>query len=372
MLRRDGRGFSRRGFLKLTAVGAAGLASIPTIIIPRRTEAYEAGAVVHPNISPLRVAGVRDARMTNAANPSTTWEQEEKLVNWEPVQENMDRLACGLAEESSPADAWKKIFLKPAGKNWSDVVVAIKINHIAQQRTRSAVLSKVCHVLTDVLGARGSNIYCYDACHGGGMSRENPYAGLPEGTQLANQWGSYNASVLVPTPYQQGRGQSRCLDRLARGEVDILVNIALCKGHGAEFGGFTMCMKNHFGTFAPGPGHGPGGGADYLIAINKSPEILGAMDPATGNVLYPRQQLCLVDALWASDPGPSTPTDSQPNALLMGVCAPVVDYVGAMRLRKEMMGWTVQERVAERFLTEFGFSAAELDNGGRIVDALSA
>jgi len=362
------RGMTRRRFLKFTAAGALAFTSVPTIIIPRRTEAYQAGGAVHPNVDPLRVVGVRDAAMTRPANPRTTWEQEEALVNWDPVQENMDRLAMGLAEEKGAADAWKKILVKPADKSWGDVVVAVKTNQIADQRTRSAVMSKLCHVLTDVLGVKGSNVYIYDACHGGNMSKNNPFKGLPEGVHIADQWGGYNMRVTVPAPYAKGQRQAKCLDHLVKDEVDILVNVCLCKGHGSNFGGFTISMKNHFGTFDPQPSHGDGGGADYLIAINKSPQILGRMDPANGNVLFPRQQLCIVDALWASNRGPQDLPDSQPNVLLMGTFGPVVDYVGAMRFRKDMMHWPVNEQVALRFLTEFGLSESSLPNGGKIID----
>jgi hypothetical protein len=344
-----------------------GLTTIPTIIVPRRTEAFD-GSTVHPNISPLRVVGVRDRRMTNPVELRTGWAQEEKLVNWDPVQEDMDRLACGLAEESSPADAWKKIFLKPAGKSWSDVVVAIKINRLGVQRTRSAVLAKVCHAFTDVVGAKGSNVYVFDGCTGGGMASQDRYQGLPQGVTLADQWGGYNLKAAVPAPYADGQRQAPCLDHLVKGEVDILVNIALCKGHGSEFGGFTMCMKNHFGTFSPNPSHGPGGGADYMIGINRAPEILGPVDPQTGNVIFPRQQLCIVDALWASRPGPGEPSDSQPNVILMGTFPPVVDYLGAMRLRKDVMHWPVNEQITARLLSDFGYSERDLPNGGRIID----
>jgi hypothetical protein len=362
------KGMSRRGFLKVTAVGALALTSVPTIIIPRRTEAYQAGGAVHPNVDPLRVVGVRDPSMSKQANPRTTWEQEEQLVNWQPVHDNIDRLAMGLAEEKSAADAWKKIFVKPANKGWGDVVVAIKTNQIAEQRPRSAVMSKVCHVLTDVLGVKGANVHIYDACHGSGMAKSNPFKGLPEGVHIADQWGGYNSSVQVPAPYLKGQRQARCLDHLAKDEVDILVNIALCKGHGSEFGGFTLSMKNHYGTFDPGPSHRGGGNADYLIGINKSAQILGRMDAATGNVLFPRQQLVVVDALWASNPGPGDLPDSQPNTILMGTFGPVVDYLGAMRFRKDLMHWPVNEQVANRFLTDFGLTESSLPNGGKIVD----
>ncbi|KPK62181.1 MAG: hypothetical protein AMK73_06610 [Planctomycetes bacterium SM23_32] len=365
------KGLSRRRFLKTTAAGALAASSIPTIITPRRAEAYEPGDQPHPNISPLRVVRAQNPRMVNGHQDRTTWQEQERMVAPQPVYDTMDRLAMSLAQEGRAADAWKAIFIKPPRKSWSDVVVAIKTNNIAQQHTRSPVLGKVCHVLTDLLGANGQNIHIYDCCHGGGMSRSTPFSGLPAGVHVADQWGGSSVSTNLPAPFRNGTRQSKCLGPLVRDEVDILVNVALCKGHGGEFGRFTMTLKNHFGTFEPGPGHGEGGGADYVIAINKTPEILGRMDPRTGKVLFPRQQLCIVDALWASNDGPSGLTQAQPNALLMGTFGPVVDYLGAMRFRKDMMGWGINEGVARRFLMEFGFRESDLPDGGRIVDALA-
>ncbi len=365
------RDMSRRRFLKTTAAGALTLSAIPTIIIPKRVEAFQPGGKVHPYISPLRVVGATDPGMTSAVEAGANWAKQEQLVVWDAVQQNMDRMAVALAQEGKPADAWGKIFLKPAGKSWSDVVVAIKTNQIGSQRTRSAVMSKVCHVLT-ALGVKGSNIHIYDAKSGSNMSRETRFQRLPDGVHLANTWGGIAVSTSVPTPYFKGDREAPCLGPLVKGEVDILVNIALCKNHGGGWGQFTMSMKNHFGTFSPKPGHGPGGSADYLIGINKSPEILGQMDPRTGDVLFPRQQLCIVDALWASEKGgPSAPTNAQPNALTMGTFGPALDYVTAMRLRKDTMGWPVRENVAERFLTEFGHTVADLPNGGQIIDAMT-
>jgi hypothetical protein len=128
-------------------------------------------------------------------------------------------------------------------------------------------------------------------------------------------------------------------------------------------------MKNHFGTFNPRLSHQGGGGADYLIGINKSPFILGDLDPATGNVLFPRQQLCVVDALWGSDPGPGGPPTAQLNSIIMGTSGAVTDYVVATHLRNEIMGWSVNRQVAERMLREFDISPGDLENGGKIIDA---
>lgn len=369
MGRRDS--LSRRRFLKTAAFGAVAAAAGPAIFIPRRVEAYQPGAAVHPNIDRLRVAGLQDAAMTTGGSIPATWAEQEACVIWEPVQANMDKLACALAGESSPADAWKSILVKPAGKPWGDVTVAIKTNHIAEQHTRSAVMSKLCHMLTGVMGVKPGNIVIYDACHGRDLAGSTPFAQLPDGVTIANQWGGSDTDVSIPAPYQGGTRQAGCVSHLARGEVDILIDLALCKGHGGEFGTFTMCMKNHFGTFSPRPAHDAGGGADYMIGINKTPEILGEMDPITGNVLFPRQQLCIVDALWSSEPGPQGPPTAQTNALFMGTFGPAMDYMVATRFRRDAMGWRVNTGVTDRIAQEFGFAETDLPNGGQIIDALA-
>jgi hypothetical protein len=128
-----------------------------------------------------------------------------------------------------------------------------------------------------------------------------------------------------------------------------------------------MTMKNHLGSFSPSPAH-DGGGLDYLIAINKTPEILGAMDKRTGKVLYPRQQLCLVDALWASKRGPGGNPSSQPNFLAMGVLAPIVDYQLATWFRGERMGWQPNKKATRRMLSDFGYAESDLPAGGKIIE----
>ena len=366
----DSKGISRRDFLKGVAAGAAVASFAPMVLIPKGIEAYEGGSSLHPHINPLRVVGIHDPKMTVGAEKVSTWKQQERMLNAEVIANNMDKLASALAGERNLTDAWKKIFIKPPKKSWSDAVIAIKKNFIASQRSRSAVLQKVCRVLTDNLGVKGSNIYVYDACHGAAMSKWQPACELPAGINIAGQWGSYNTKTIVPEPWKDGKGEARCLDHLVQDNVDILINIALCKGHGQGFGGFTMCMKNHYGTFQPGCS--VGGGADYLIAINKTPEILGKMDPKTGKVLYPRQQLCIVDALWASQPGPDGDSTAQPNRIFMGTFPPSLDYQVGTKFRKDAMGWRTNVPVAERFLADFGFSPSDLPNGGKIIEVPAA
>ncbi len=184
---------------------------------------------------------------------------------------------------------------------------------------------------------------------------------------MENKWGGSSSLTSIPAPWKNGKEKSKCLKHLVDGSVDILINIAMCKGHSQRFGGFTMTMKNHFGTFSPSPGHEKGG-QDYLIAINRTPEILGAMDKQTEKVLFPRQQLCLVDALWASKGGPGGNPTHQPNFLAMGVLSPIVDYQVATKFRGERMGWQPNMKMTHRMLTDFGYDASDLPAGGKILE----
>jgi hypothetical protein len=322
---------------------------------------------VHPQLDNLRVVGLTDAFMTTAHETGSSWARQNELVNSSVVSENIDRLACALAQTRNAAEAWRQIFIKPPRKSWSETVVAIKTNNIAQQHTRSAVMAKIVFTLTATLGVKPYNIHIYDACHGDEMGKYTPFAGLPEGCRIEDTWGGSTTLTAMPAPWKGSGGRARCLRPLVDGSVDILINIALCKGHSTRFGGFTMTMKNHFGTFSPRPGHDDGA-EDYLIAINQTPEILGPMDPRTGKVLYPRQQLCLVDALWASKGGPGGNPSHQPNFLAMGVLAPVVDYLMASAFRGKRMGWELNQEMTRRLLTEFGYTEADLPHQGNLIE----
>jgi hypothetical protein len=129
-----------------------------------------------------------------------------------------------------------------------------------------------------------------------------------------------------------------------------------------------MSMKNHFGTFSPREAHTGESKEDYLYAINRTPEILGEMDRKTGRVLFPRQQLCLVDALWASKQGPTGNPSAQPNFLGMGVLSPIVDYQLATQFRGAKMGWEPEMKGTTRMLNEFGYQEEDLPNGGKLIE----
>ncbi len=361
------KNITRRKLIKDSIILGSAAAALPTVLSCKSQAEPIERVITHPNIDNLRVVGITDQAMTRDQDPASSWARQNEIVVSEAVWENIDKLACGLTETTDPGQAWRTILIKPPGKSWSDTVVAIKTNNIALQHTRSAVMAKVCHTLTRVLGVKPNNIRIYDACHGKDMSKNTPFAGLPEGCRIEDRWGGSTVNTKVPAPWKNGRNKSECLKYLVDGSVDILINLAMCKGHGDKFGSFTMTMKNHFGTFDPGPAH-KSGSTDYLMAINRTPEILGTMDPQTGRVLFPRQQLCLIDALWASEEGPGGDPSHQPDFLAMGVLSPIVDYLVATRFRGEKMGWQPNMAVTRRMLTEFGYDQTDLSNGGKIIE----
>ncbi|MEW6743946.1 MAG: DUF362 domain-containing protein [Planctomycetota bacterium] len=369
MIRDSRLALTRREFVKSTALGTVALGLGPTIFVPSAQEPDFAagGFIYHPHLDPLRVVGLHDAEMITEEKPTAPWKVQEKLVRAGRVAENIDRLACALAAEKSPKEAWKKIFLKPPGKEWNETLIAIKTNNIALQHTHSGVMTKICRVLIEEIGAKAANIFIYDGCHGGDMVKKTPFEALPEGCNVAATWGGFAGKTRVGEPWKGGKSETACVKPFAEAKVDILVNIALCKGHSQDYGGFTMLCKNHFGTFIPRPGH-EDGGTDYLFAINKTPLVLGEIDAKESKVTFPRQQLCLIDALWASEDGPGCESSVQPSRLYMGTFAPVADYLVARNFREKEMGWGLNETVTKRFLSEFGYSPDDLHDGGKIIE----
>jgi hypothetical protein len=355
----------RRKFIQATSLGATGLALGGLVQSPGPAWGYVARDEINPNISNLRVAYVHDDAMTNGTGPVSGWANQNAVTNEAVVAANMDKMACALARRTDVGEAWRTIFIKPAAKQWNQVVVAIKTNNLGVQHTHNAVMKKMCEVLVNHRGITASNIHIYDGVTGSTMGTETPWYGLPSGTRVEGAWGPRSSwiSVNVPPPYNQS---ATCVAAIANGVPDILINIAMCKGHSSNVGGFTMCLKNHYGTFDPAPGHS---GSDYILSINKTPEILGPMDGLTGRITTPRQQLCFVDALWASEAwDPSVQPSDRPNRLFMGTFGPVLDYQVATKFRRDTMGWSINGTVANRFLTDFGYTAADVP---AMVDAMA-
>jgi hypothetical protein len=333
----------RRDFLKITAAGAAGLA------LARVNRAFAAWPstgtlAVNPTISNMRVVGCVDTKMMKST-PQTTFAAENAAVDAARLQANMDAMAMQLAQVDTADAAWKAIFR--SGKDWAATKVAIKINSLEPANAAHiAIVQKFCTVIAG-LGVPPANIIVYDGqtAYNGKTSNYASYISLSDTTKIAavlsNQNGSLGGTVSAPIP---GGSNATCTAAIANGTIDILINIANNKGHDL-MGRATLCMKNHFGTFAPKHD------INYLLNINKSDAILGGTPV--------RQQLCFVDSLFANKTQNIGIPEVMPCYLVMGVFAPAVDYLTIKKVREGVMGCTHDAATINSYLTTFGYATTD-------------
>ena len=232
---------------------------------------------------------------------------------------------------------WAKIFRIPTTKTWATALAAIKVNCIdSKNQPHSPIIGKICKVLIN-LGMNAANISIYDS--GNMPSDYNSFISdtktIPANVKVVQP--SRNTSVSVP-----GFTTDNIWALLANGTIDILVNVSTNKGHDFYYGAYTLAMKNHFGTFAPKHDNG------WVAAINKTDAIVGGT--------IPRQQLCIVDSLWATTLSQNGAFAKIPAMITMGTCAPVVDYCVVKNIRQTVMGITPAEPATSTILSAFGFA----------------
>ena len=318
----------------------------------------------------LRVVYATDKAMIKKTPTLWNYTTQNGAVDAARVSTNLDKMALALSRKTSIAGAWQTIFSKPAARSWSDVKVAIKVNCVdAACIPRHAVVAKVCQAMMSHLGVKGSNICVYDVnftAHSGhhpGIAKT--YAAytssypFPAGVMLsANCFTGKKSTVAVP-----GGTLStvNCLADLVDGTVDILVNIAVNKGH-YQAGNVTLCQKNHIGSlkfFCPGKTSAQQkntymtGSAQDLVALNKSAAIVGGTPV--------RQQLCIMDSLWGMRTGPvGGGITHEPATLVMGRHGGAVDYMTEMKVRAAMMNCaSTRQDDIKLFITGYGYSDAE-------------
>jgi hypothetical protein len=117
-------------------------------------------------------------------------------------------------------------------------------------------------------------------------------------------------------------------------------------------------MKNHLGTFNNSSGVNGATGlhsVDAICEINQHDAVIGGAPT--------RQQLCIVDALLANGKTPGGSPDTRVDRLVMGTFAPIVDYLTAMRILKDVMSKTDKNNNVPKFVTSFGYTEADVANG---------
>jgi hypothetical protein len=346
---------NRRGFLKMTAGGVAGLSLVNMDKAFAAPSAWTPKMAINPDIDNMKVVCCYDTTMLTGA-VMTNFTSQNNGVNANKVYANLDEMACRLATSASlPAptvdQAWRKIFR--SSKTWANTKVAIKVNCVTTLfMPRIAIIARLCKVLNG-FGVQGKNIIIYDGCgDASGNTKYTPYCSLTDTTKINASVSAGNSLLGNRTPVTIDgwtNGSFTCTADLALGNVDILINFAVNKGHDrAANGYFTLCMKNHYGTFDP-----PVNLHDNtvpFISINKHDAIIG------GNPV--RQQLCIIDSLTGSidhNPG-SAPDVPPPCRLIMGTFAPAVDYLCAKKVREPVMKAVHDTTLVNSLMSYFGYT----------------
>lgn len=377
---------NRRDFLKLSAAGAAAF-SMGGFLVKNAGAATglawpDTGSLaINPAIDNLRVVVCNDPSMITGTALGT-FQSFNNAIDVTKLQADMDKMAIALAQQSDAKTAWATIFRKPAGKTWAQVNVAIKVNTVdPNDNPRLSIIDKICRTLNAIgtttadPGVPFKNMTIYDS-NANVTTYASTYsaAKLPTGIKVVLNLGSPVTAYALP------KGTATLTSgSLNDGSIDILVNIAMNKGHDQfDKGMTTLCLKNHYGSFSPQDNTYPKpvkcGNLDYLIDINKSNPILGGTPP--------RQQLCIIDSLWAMEAGPSGGVMVQNDRLVMGTFAGAVDYLVAWKIRQAIMkmpvatvaggNTTMNSAAIDAYLTGFGYdlsaaNVADLD----FVDALA-
>jgi hypothetical protein len=382
---------NRREFLKMSAAGAAAL-SMGGLLVKNAGAATglawpDTGALaINPEIDNLRVVVCNDPTMITGSALGT-FQSFNNVIDTAKLQTNMDKMAMALSQKADAKTAWATIFRKPGNKTWAQVNVAIKVNTVdADDSPKLSIIDKVCKILNAIgtstadPGVPFANMTVYDS-NSNVTTYKSSYAApkLPAGIKVVQNLGTAVVSYALPNGTATLTSGS-----LNNGSIDILVNIAMNKGHDQfDKGKTTLCLKNHYGSFSPQTTTYPRyrnnqcGNLDYLIDINKSNPILGGTPS--------RQQLCIMDSLWAMESGPSGGKIVQNNRLVMGTFAGAVDYLVARKIRQAIMkipvgtvdsgnssDTTMNNPAIDRYLTGFGYDLAAANVAGLdFVDALT-
>ena len=359
----------RRDFLKTAAASAAGAMGLTALkfdkLLAQSTGGWTSGMQINPAIDNKRVICCHDTKMLTANPQNNTFAAQNSAVDANVVATNLDQMAMYLANKTTATDAWSTIFR--SSKDWASTKVAIKTNAIIAtgNHPRVAVIKKICDVFVDQFKVPAANIILYDA-NSDASKCYTTYASLTDSSKIRATVSVKSQSLggQAPVTITAATKTMTGVADLVNGVIDILVNVAIIKRHSGPgtayaYGSCSLCMKNHLGTFInSGSDTGAGDASatglhsiDAICNINKHPAVLG------GNPV--RQQLCIIDGLLANGNSAGGSFDTRVDRLIMGTFAPIVDYLTAMRIMKDVMNKPDANNNLPKFLTNFDYAETD-------------
>ncbi len=223
--------YSRRRFLKQTALTAAGWAAARKL-----APGFERWLDPRLTAEKSKVVLVRHKSVVDASGK----------VQSPLLQEMLDKAITTFTGQSSISDAWRR-FISP------EDIVGLKINTLGCQDVRGtdytrhfpAIIEAVARGLRGI-GIKDRNIVVWDR-----SEEEMKEAGLtiqpnPGAMRfIANKPGRRDPGEYAATSYPVGGGSSR-VSRILADVCTTLINIPVPKTHGNSI--FTCSLKNHYGT----------------------------------------------------------------------------------------------------------------------------
>ncbi len=305
---------SRRGFLKLTAQGAA-LATAASCIPHVDGEwdtCEQTESELDPSLVPASHVVVEVSSELSVAQD--TWDIDPQVV-----QEMFSKGLMTLTNADSLSDAWATVIPGyEAGQK-----ISLKANTLNPKVPSSpALLSTISESLArNVSGISSDEIFTWDR-----TEREMEKAGVSPKTVGVACLGTFKSPDDEDGPGYESdsvclSGKKIHLSKILTQQTDHLINVSVMKNHGAS--GFTGCMKNHYGSFSnPQDFHKQ---CELHIArLNAIPEVAGTT------------RLFVMDALIGVSMGDThMPHDCKPRRILLSFDPVAIDQRG-MEIRDEM------------------------------------
>jgi len=311
-------GVSRRGFLRTTAIGTAGLLVGPSLIGGGRPRADALSRVV----------------WAHHDGATTGW----TVVNQGPVTEMVHAAVRALTGIPDTAAAWKSLFpgITPAKK------IGIKINlACGDVPTHPQVVNAIVKglLMMDLGGSTlpAENIIVHDF----------DTAFLCPQTGYTVNWGGpgvqyvgtdhpsigFDLTHTYTIQYPGGGTSNHHVSKIISQYCDYLINAAVIKDHD-DYAGVTLCMKNHFGSF-----DNIAIVATHYAGFNTS---LPSLSMILRDQIGDKTKLFLIDGtfgLFNGGPGYTPPGHTPPNwafnSVLVSRDIVALDKIGTVKMNEE-------------------------------------
>jgi uncharacterized protein (DUF362 family) len=311
-------GVSRRGFLRTTAIGTAGL-------------------LIGPQL--LRSSTARASRLSRVVwahnNEATTgW----TTVNQGPVTQMVHAAVCSLTGLPSAAEAWKSLFpgITPTKK------IGIKINlACGDVPTHPQVVNAIVEGLL-MMDLDGSTlppeniiVHDYDTAF---LCAQTGYAvnwGGPGVQYVGSDHPSigFDMTHTYTISYPGGSTSNHHVSKIISQYCDYLINAAVIKDHD-DYAGVTLDMKNHFGSF-----DNISITATHYAGFNTS---LPSLSMILRDQIGDKTKLFLIDGtfgLYNGGPGYTPPWHTPPNwafnSVLVSRDIVALDKIGTVKMNVE-------------------------------------